>query len=261
MATSETAAGASATAAPGVESKAQPKVSIVIPAFNEAIRIGGTLLQLRQYVERLQYPFEVIVVDDGSVDDTAAIVQRGAFPGLRLLRNRANRGKGYAVRQGVLGSSGDYVLFSDADLSTPITELQTLLDVALNEDADIVIGSRAVDRSLIDRHQSWGREYGGIVFNVLMKAILGLPYHDTQCGFKLFRRERVLAIFEKQSTEGFGFDPEILFMASRRNLKVREVPVRWSHADGSKIRFVSDGFKMFLDLARIRWNHILGRYS
>ena len=238
-----------------------PMVSIVIPAFNEAARIGNTIQKVHQFLERFPFPYELIIVDDGSVDETPRIVERNSFPGLRLLRNPSNHGKGYAVRQGVLASSGDYVLFSDADLSTPIEELEKLMGVALKEGADVVIGSRAVDRSMIEVHQSPMRESGGILFNFAVRLILGLRLHDTQCGFKLFRRERVVDIFQKLTTDGFGFDPELLFLAARQNLKIREVPVRWSHAEGSKIRFLSDGVGMFLDLVRIRWNSISGKYA
>jgi glycosyl transferase family 2 len=153
------------------------------------------------------------------------------------------------------------VLFTDADLSAPIEELQKLFDVATREDADIVIGSRAVDRSYIEKHQNRFRELGGIFFNLMVRLLLGLNLNDTQCGFKLFKRERMKAVFEKQTTQGFGFDPEILFIAAKRGLKIREVPVRWSHSEGSKVSFLRDGTRMFADLVRIRWNYLLGKYS
>jgi glycosyltransferase involved in cell wall biosynthesis len=188
-------------------------------------------------------------------------VERAGFPGLRLVQNETNHGKGYSVRQGVLASTGEFVLFSDADLSAPIEELPRLLDAAADQRADVVIGSRAIDRSLIGKHQPRFRESGGILFNVMVRLLLGLNIQDTQCGFKLFRRERVVEIFRQQTTPGFGFDPEVLFLAARRNLKIAEIPVRWNHAEGSKIRFLRDGVKMFLDLVRIRWNYIRGRYS
>ena len=238
-----------------------PMVSIVIPAFNEAARIGSTISRIQEFLSGFPFPYELIVVDDGSSDDTASVVERHRCSGLRLIRNAGNHGKGYAVRQGVLESRGDYVLFTDADLSAPIEELHKLMNVALHENADVVIGSRAVDRSMIEVHQSWTRESGGILFNRAVRLILGLNLHDTQCGFKLFRRNRVLGIFQKQTRNGFGFDPEILFLASRRNLKIREVPVRWSHSEGSKIRFLRDGVGMFLDIVQIRFNYILRRYS
>jgi glycosyltransferase involved in cell wall biosynthesis len=238
-----------------------PMVSIVIPAFNEAARIGNTIQKVQHFLQRFPFPHELIIVDDGSVDDTPKIIERSGFPEIRSLRNDSNHGKGYAVRQGVLAATGDYVLFSDADLSAPIEELEKLLDVALKENADVVIGSRAVDRSMIDVHQSAVRESAGILFNLAVRLLLGLRIHDTQCGFKLFKRDRVLNIFNKQTTAGFGFDPELLFLAARSGLKIREVPVRWSHAEGSKIRFLRHGIGMFLDLVRIRWNYLAGRYA
>lgn len=236
-------------------------VSIVVPAFNEAARIGGSIQKIDAFVRQSPHSFEVIVVDDGSVDETADVVARCRTKELRLVRNHENHGKGYTVRQGVLAATGRYVLFTDADLSAPIEELNKLLDIARNEGADVVIGSRAVDRSYIDKHQSRLRETGGIVFNLMVRLLLGLRLHDTQCGFKLFDRQKSRRIFEKQTTFGFGFDPELLFLAKRYGLTIRETPVRWSHVEGSKVRFLSDGLRMFLDLVRIRWNAIIGRYS
>jgi glycosyltransferase involved in cell wall biosynthesis len=238
-----------------------PMVSIVIPAFNEAARIGNTIQKVHQFLERFPFPYELIIVDDGSGDKTPTILDGLRFQGMRVLRNETNHGKGYSVRQGVLAASGEYVVFSDADLSTPIEELQKLLDVALKDNADIVIGSRAVDRSLIEIRQSRLRESGGILFNFMVRMMLGLKLQDTQCGFKLFKRERVTNIFTNQTIHGFGFDPEILFVASREKLRIVEVPVRWSHAEGSKIRFMRDGVRMFTDILRIRRNYFLGRYS
>ena len=243
------------------EDGGEPAVSIVVPAFNEAHRISGSVKKIETFARRSSLVLELIVVDDGSSDDTAEIVRSLAVKGLRLIRNHENHGKGYTVRQGVLAASGKYVLFTDADLSAPIEELDKLLDVALREGADVVIGSRNVDRAYIEKHQSRVRELGGVVFNLTVRLFLGLQLRDTQCGFKLFHRIRTRAIFEKQTTVGFGFDPEVLFLAKRYGLKIREVPVRWSHAEGSKIHFFSDGIRMFYDVARIRWNAIVGRYS
>ena len=162
---------------------------------------------------------------------------------------------------GVLAATGEYVLFSDADLSAPIEQLEKLLDAAQSQQADVVIGSRAVDRSYIEKHQSRGREVGGIIFNLMVRSILWLRIHDTQCGFKLFKRAKSRLVFEKMTITGFGFDPELLFLASRARLKILELPVRWSHAEGSKIRFMRDSVRMFSDLLRIRWNQVTGRYS
>jgi dolichyl-phosphate beta-glucosyltransferase len=237
------------------------KVSFVIPAFNEANRILETLRSIAEYRKHLPFETEILVVDDGSTDDTAAIVERLAYPGLSLIRNGTNRGKGYSVKHGVLAATGDYVLFSDADLSTPIEEMTNLLAVAVKENADVVLGSRGLDSRYIEKHQSSVREGGGRLFNVMVRLLLGLNIHDTQCGFKLFKRDRVQSAFQKQTTDGFGFDPELLFVMSRQGLKILEVPVRWSHAEGSKIRFFRDGVRMFTDLLRIRCNNLMGKYS
>ncbi|PYS17325.1 MAG: glycosyl transferase [Acidobacteria bacterium] len=232
MEASETSIGAGLVAP--VEA-GTPTVSIVIPAFNEAGRIAATIRKIEAFVRRSPYLTEIIVVDDGSRDHT--------------------------VRQGVLAASGKYVLFTDADLSAPIEELNKLLDVATSEGADIVIGSRNLDRRCIEKHQSRLRELGGMFFNLMVRWFLGLSLRDTQCGFKLFHREKSRRIFEKQTTPGFGFDPELLFLAKRYGLKIRETPVRWSHAEGSKVKFLRHGIHMFFDLIRIRWNAIAGRYS
>ena len=238
-----------------------PKVSIVVPAFNEAIRIGETIRRIEAFLKAMPWTAEVIVVDDGSRDNTYDTVSALKFPGLRVLRNPTNRGKGFTVKTGVLAATGEYVLFSDADLSAPIEELEKLLSAAEKQGADVVIGSRAVDRSYIEKHQSRGREIGGIIFNVMVRMILALKISDTQCGFKLFRRSKIGPVFERMTVSGFGFDPEILFLATRARLKILEVPVRWSHAEGSKIRFMRDSVRMFSDLLRIRWNQFTGRYS
>jgi glycosyltransferase involved in cell wall biosynthesis len=258
MATSETSAESNAEAIP---SKVAPRVSIVVPAFNEAVRIGESLRKIEAFLAQMPWRAEVLVVDDGSQDDTPHVVGKVQFPGLRLLRSDANHGKGYSVRSGVLAASGEYVMFTDADLSAPIEELQKLLAAVEEHRADVVVGSRAIDRSMIEKHQSRGRELGGIVYNIMVRALLGLRIHDTQCGFKLFKRSRIVPVFEKMTISGFGFDPELLFLASRSGLRIVEIPVRWSHAEGSKIRFLKDSIRMFMDLIRIRWNQITGRYS
>ncbi len=241
----------------GQLSPSHPYISIVVPAYNEALRIGSSIEGILGFINAHQIAAEIILVDDGSVDDTAKIASD--FP-LRIVRNRSNRGKGYSVQRGVLESKGTWVLFTDADLSAPIEELDRLLEVG-EEGADVVIGSRAVDRSKIAVHQSRFRELGGIFFNLMVRLILGLPIQDTQCGFKLFRREEMSPIFRSQTIHGFGFDPEILFIAKRQGMTIREVPVSWSHDAGSKVSFLSDGLEMFLDLARIRWNALRGKYG
>jgi dolichyl-phosphate beta-glucosyltransferase len=232
-----------------------------VPAFNEAERIGNSLKKIDDFMQSSSLTYELIVVDDGSSDDTASIVQKSNVKGLRFIQNPQNQGKGFTVRNGVLASSGNYVLFTDADLSAPIEELPKLLNVAVSENADVVIGSRAIDRSYIEKHQSPFREVGGIAFNLMVRSFLGLNLHDTQCGFKLFSRKKARRIFERLTTAGFGFDPELLFLAKRDGLKIREVPVRWSHAEGSKVHFMKHATVMFLDLVRIRWNALTGKYQ
>jgi len=245
-------------------SQRPPALSIVIPAYNEENRLPGTLLRIRDYFAAAPIPgegIEVIVVDDGSTDGTAGVVKdwiRG-MPYLRLLSNDGNRGKGYSVRHGMLEARGRLVLFTDADLSSPIEESAKLL-AAIEGGNDVAIGSRAIDRSLIKVHQSRFREIAGMIFNGLVKLFTGLPFRDTQCGFKAFVRERSQIVFEQQRVERFGFDPEILFLAQRHGLRSAEVPVRWAHDPATRVRVVHDSLQMFGDLVFIRWNWLMGRY-
>jgi len=240
-----------------------PQLSIVIPAYNEAKRISRTLETLRKYLEGTNWTAEVIVVNDGSSDETAAIVEsyRDQWNALRLIENGRNRGKGFSVRNGALRAQGDVVLFTDADLSAPITEAPKLIDPIANEVCDVTFGSRAVDRSLIGVHQSPFREISGRIFNLFVQGLIGLPFKDTQCGFKAFRRGAAEPVFERQTIMGFGFDPEILYVANKRGLRLREIPVRWDHAEGTKVRFLKDSCRMFLDLLQIRWNDLCGKYK
>ena len=237
-----------------------PELSIVIPAFNEQRRLPETLRRVRAYLEARRADAEVIVVDDGSRDATAALVEarRGEFPSLRLVSNGVNRGKGYSVRHGMREARGRIVLFTDADLSAPIEEADKLL--AAMRDHEVAIGSRRVDRSLIEVHQSPLRELAGIVFNFLVRAITGLRFVDTQCGFKAFLREPSRIIFEQQRIERFGFDPEILFLAKRHGLRAVEIPVRWAHDQQTRVNMVRDSLQMFGEVLSIRWNWLLGRY-
>jgi glycosyltransferase involved in cell wall biosynthesis len=237
-------------------------LSIVIPAFNEESRLPRTLDSVIAFVRSRPYQTEIIVVDDGSSDRTLDIVNsyRQTYPGLRFVSNGGNRGKGYAVRHGMLEALGEISLFSDADLSTPIEEADKLLAAIRERNFDAAIGSRAMDRSLIQVHQSAIREWAGIFFNRMVQLILGIPFSDTQCGFKAFRTERARIIFEQQRIERFGFDPEILFLAKRYGLRVAEIPVRWSHDAATKVNVAADGLRMFLELILIRWNAARGYY-
>jgi glycosyltransferase involved in cell wall biosynthesis len=236
------------------------ELSVIIPAFNEEQRLPRTIERVHVYLQSRGVPCEIIVVDDGSTDATARIVDemRKRFSELRLVANDRNRGKGFSVRHGMLESHGRIALFTDADLSAPIEEAGKLF--AALETADVAIGSRAVDRKLIEVHQSRARELAGILFNRLVRLLTGLPFEDTQCGFKAFAMPESRIIFEQQRIEDFGFDPEILFLARRHGLRVAEVPVRWAHDPRTKVNVVGDSIRMFLDLFAIRWNAIRGRY-
>jgi dolichyl-phosphate beta-glucosyltransferase len=241
-----------------------PELSIVIPAYNEEARLPRALERVRDYLVSRGLGVdqaEIIVVDDGSRDATAQIAQEWArqLPSLRLVSNAQNRGKGYSVRHGMLEARGRVALFTDADLSAPIEEADKLL-AALRAGNDVAIGSRALDRSLISTHQSKLRELAGIIFNGFVRLFTGLPFHDTQCGFKLFLREPSHIVFEQQRIERFGFDPEILFLAKHHGLRAVEIPVRWAHDPATKVHVVRDSLLMFGDLVFIRWNWLLGRY-
>jgi dolichyl-phosphate beta-glucosyltransferase len=239
---------------------ARPELSVIIPSFNEELRLPATLAAIAKYIRASGRNTEVIVVDDGSSDQTAAVAALYAnqIPGLRVLRNPENRGKGYSVRRGMLEARGQTVLFTDADLSAPIEEADKLLAALI--DQDVAIGSRAVDRSLISVRQSRFRELAGIIFNLMVRLALRLPFVDTQCGFKAFRREPCRIVFEQQRIERFGFDPELLYLARHHGLRAVEIPVRWAHSPATKVSMLRDSLRMFLDIFVIRWNALLGRY-
>jgi glycosyltransferase involved in cell wall biosynthesis len=235
-------------------------LSIIVPSYNEELRLPASLEQIAKYANASQRRTEVLVVDDGSTDKTAEVALAFAdrIPNLRVLKNGVNRGKGYSVRHGMLEARGEIVLFTDADLSAPIEQADLL--IAALKNFDVAIGSRAVDRSLIAVHESHFREFAGIIFNRIVRIVLRLPFVDTQCGFKAFRRERCRIIFELQTIERFGFDPELLFLARRNGLSAVEIPVRWSHSPATKINMMRDSIGMFIDVFTIRFNAILGRY-
>jgi dolichyl-phosphate beta-glucosyltransferase len=243
------------------ELAARPQYSIVIPAYNEAERLGATLDRVVEYVQANRMSAEIIVANDGSRDSTAEIVNSCAArnPIVRLVENPGNRGKGYSVRNGMLHARGDILLFSDADLSSPIEESKKLF-AALDAGADVAIGSRWVRAELQTQRQPMHRQLFGRVFNLLLRITLGLKYKDTQCGFKAFTRKAADQLFPRQRIDRWGFDPELLFLAKRSGLKVSEVPVAWAHSPGTRISPLKDGIKMFVEMLRIRWYGITGKY-
>jgi dolichyl-phosphate beta-glucosyltransferase len=239
-----------------------PPYSIVIPAYNEAERIAPTLQRVLAYVASQGWRAEIIVVNDGSRDNTAEIVRSYAarHPAVRLVDNPRNRGKGYSVRNGMLHAHGDVLLFSDADLSSPIEEAPKLF-AAIASGADVAIGSRWLRAELQTERQPLHRQLFGRIFNLLLCLILGLKQKDTQCGFKAFNRAAADAIFPRQRIERWGFDPELLFLAQKNSLKIAEVPVRWAHDERSKISPIRDGIRMFAEICRIRWYSMTGKYA
>ena len=239
-----------------------PRYSIIIPAYNESERISDSLERVLRYATEQGWSVEVIVVDDGSSDSTTDIVlehqRRNAA--VQLLRNPGNRGKGYSVRNGMLHAKGEVMLFSDADLSSPIEEAQKLF-AAIAQGADVAIGSRWLQSDLQTRRQPLHRQLFGRVFNVLLRMVLGLTFKDTQCGFKAFNRRSAQVLFPQQQIERWGFDPELLFLARRFGFKVAEVPVAWAHREGTRISPLRDGMRMLVEMLRIRWYAWTGKYK
>ncbi len=240
-----------------------PYLSIIIPAYNESLRIQTTLEEVRRYAESKPFETEFVLVDDGSSDDTLKILQdfQSLWPQTRVLCNEVNRGKGYSVQSGILKARGAVILFTDADLSAPIEEADKLLAALESAAADAAIGSRALDRTLVGVHQPWRRELAGRCFNFLVRLFTGLRIHDTQCGLKLFRRGSTRQAFEMQRVERFGFDPEVLFLIQHFGGKIVEVPVRWNDNPATKVHFLRDSTRMFLDLVALRWRVWTGSYS
>ncbi|HKR61725.1 MAG TPA: dolichyl-phosphate beta-glucosyltransferase [Pyrinomonadaceae bacterium] len=237
-------------------------LSIVIPAYNESARLGRSLETIYKYLNQAYPDSEVIIVDDGSTDDTAKVAEASfKFAGkirARLIGIKSNRGKGSAVRAGLLESTAPIVLFSDADLSTPISETPKLVAAIEQEGYDLVFGSRALDKSLIGVHQPWRREQGGRVFNQMVRLATGLDFMDTQCGFKAFRMATCRPVIEAAVIDRFAFDVELLYVAHLAGLRLSEIPVRWDHNDGSKVNVLRDSWRMFLEVQRIRARK--GRY-
>jgi len=247
----------------GVESQANhPRLSIVIPAYNECLRIENTLERVMGCVRDQGWDADVLVIDDGSTDETAAIVQRWmqTHDRLHMVKNPGNRGKGYSVRNGLLQATGEIVMFTDADLSAPMEEAELLM-AAIDAGADVAIGSRWLDKQRQTVHQPLYRRFFGRCFNWVTRRIMGLPFKDTQCGFKAFKRDAAQVIFRLQTIERWGFDPEILFIARKLKYKIAEVPVTWGHDERSRMSYLKDGMKMLEEMAQIRRNWIRGRYD
>ena len=236
--------------------------SFILPAYNESERLATSLPKILEYIRQQQISAEILVVNDGSRDGTADVVRSFAAtaPIIGLLENPGNRGKGYSVRNGMLHAKGDFVLFTDADLSSPIYEASKLFAV-LDAGADVAIGSRWLRRELQTEPQPWYRQLYGRLFNLALRLTLGLQYKDTQCGFKAFRRQAAQIIFSRQQIERWGFDPELLFLADKFHLKVSEVAVEWAHDHRSKINPLRDGIKMANEMFKIRWNEMKKRYE
>jgi len=239
-----------------------PKYSIVIPAYNEASRIIATLQSVVECIRSRNWSAEVIVVNDGSKDATAAVVRGFAAnaPEVRLIENPGNRGKGYSVRAGLLQAVGDVVMFTDADLSAPIEEAERLFS-AIAGGADIAIGSRWLESSRQTHRQPLYRQFFGRCFNIFVRSVMGLKFADTQCGFKAFTRAAAQTVFQLQTIEHWGFDPEILYIAILRGYWIIEVPVSWAHDERSRLSYIKDGMRMIQEIAVIRWNAFRGRYG
>jgi len=234
----------------------------VLPAYNESERIASTIEKVLAHANQHDWSAEIIVVNDGSKDDTAQIVREYASqdPMLRLIENPGNRGKGFSVKNGMLHANGEILLFSDADLSSPIAEADKLF-AAIRQGADVAIGSRWLKTELQIQRQPFYRQIFGRVFNLALRVVLGLKFKDTQCGFKAFRRSAAMQLFPSQQIERWGFDPELLYLAKRYGIHVAEVPVAWSHREGTRINPLRDGIRMLGEMFVIRWNALTGKYD
>lgn len=245
-----------------MDEREPPYVSLVIPAYNEEGRLPRTLAEIQKYLAGSGMTFEILVVDDGSADATRDVVAKAGMNGaaLRLIANETNRGKGFSVRRGMLEAGGRYVFYADADLSTPIEELKPLLE-KLESGYDVVIGSRGMASSRLEIRQPRHRETMGRLFNLAVRTLVLPGLHDTQCGFKGFRREATGDIFRRQRLDRFAFDVEVLHIARRRGYRILEVPIRWMDSPRSKVHVLKDSGRMLLDLFRIRINDMAGRYN
>ena len=243
----------------------KPTLSIIIPAFDEQERLGISIRKILEYIRSERLSAELIIVDDGSTDKTAETGEKTSaeFPEIRtkVIRYEENRGKGFAVKTGLLAAEADTALFSDADLSTPISELPKLVEPIQNGEYDVTFGSRALDRSLIGVHQPWRREQGGKVFNLIVRSLTGLPFWDTQCGFKAFNMKKFRPLLDLMRIDRFGFDVEFLYVAHFHGLRLKEIPVRWDHDERTKVSVIRDSQRMFNEVRQIRKNSKRGVYD
>lgn len=242
-----------------------PDISIVVPAFDEAERIGNSVQKMLAYLSSEGIRSELIVVDDGSRDATANVAAKAAaeFPNIEtnIIRYEPNRGKGFAVKTGLLAARAEIALFTDADLSTPIEEMHKLIDPIKSGEFDVTFGSRALDRSLIGTHQPWRREQGGKVFNLIVRLMTGMPFWDTQCGFKAFNVAKFRPLLDVMKIDRFGFDVEFIYVAQLHGLRLKEIPVRWNNDDRSKVSVIRDSLRMFDEVRQIRRNARIGDYQ
>lgn len=238
-------------------------ISIIIPAYNEEKRILPTLKEIYDYLSRQDYTYEIIIVDDGSSDNTVQLVKDFIGhnnKGINILMNGENRGKGFSVKRGMLAAKGELIFFTDADLSTPIEEIERCLPYFLNN-YDVVIGSRSLPNSDIIIHQPWYREKMGKTFNFMVNMVLVKGIIDTQCGFKGFKKEAARLIFTRCRINGFSFDVEAIFLSQKFDFKIKEVPIRWKNSALSKVSPVRHPFQMFKDLITIKINDLKGKYQ
>ena len=243
-----------------------PLLSIVIPAYNEEQRLGKTLSETFDYLAAQDYLSEIIAVDDGSSDRTVEIAnsfqsRANEKTKLLVLKNPGNRGKGYAVRNGMLHASGEIHLFFDADLATPLDQIPKVIQPIIGGEYDVVFGSRALQEAVIQVEQSFLRQLRGRGGNLIIQLLTGMNIKDTQCGFKAFRRQASQMVFPLQQVDGFGFDPEILFIANKQGWRWKETPVVWRHVEGSKVTMFSATISVLTEVFRIRWNDLTGKYD
>lgn len=246
----------------GLESKERFLVSVIIPAYNEAERLPSTLQDLNDFFRMRGYSWQIIVVDDGSEDNTSKIVESlsRSFATLTLIRLEENRGKGYAVRHGVGAADGKYIIFMDADGSTPIEEIDRL-KASIDDGIDIAIGSRAMKSKYTKVKALWHRKLLGRIYNSIVNLLILPGIEDTQCGFKMFKVQVAKDLFSRVTADRFSFDVELLFLARRLGYSIAEIPVNWTNVPGSKVHLVRDSLRMLWDILRFRWQAIMGVYG